>query len=454
MSKKAKLLASLAGQAPLLLVVGKKIVASAVATATYRKHECTACSTQVAFAEVPGVDPYCPSCGGTTTPVLGDPIPMTVPEEQLTAVNCPHCQSQNVLEDRTMDVLAGVLHCAACGNGVNFKATAADEDLESVGLTPGNDGEEGDEATRVADEPKDVQGVHQAAAKQPVKAAEDDSTPKDDMVDDGAEFVDIDVPDSLEDDDDVDVQLDDDGEEARVLAFVGGVHAYTLVKANAGENADLLTHRTFHQALERETLKSGHKALASFGFTPVTLKVNLGRIVDKRVQATLAGEKQAVQASLTDVRDNFEQCAKISAVALTQNFYRGRSNPLQDVLIAALAGAGVKQAKTFVKRAMVQAGPQFVEALLELADELMDKSVEHRNEISDSLTQMSPEAINAEVDENTESPEGDDELKTSPDEITARLQRPVHQTRQTQMANVEVAGTSSMAAQLRQLKNL
>lgn len=464
MSKRAKLLASLAAQAPLLLFVGKKVTASAVANASYRKHKCTACPTEVAFAEVPGVVPYCPSCGSTTAPVAGDAIPMAPQEELLTSVNCPHCQSANVVEDRTTEALAGVMHCAACGNGVNFKATAeaADSDIETEPLTDGNDGEEGAGENRTGDQPKDVQGVHSAAAAAtPVKVkadTDDDNGEPDDGIGDigdDVDSVDIDVPDQLNEDDDVDVQMDDDGEEARLLAFVGGVHAYTMTKQTAGDNADLIGQTSFHQALQRECAKSGHRALASYGFTPVTLKVNLGKVVNKRVQATLAGEKAAVQASLTDVRDNFEQCAKIAAVALTQRFYKNRANPLQDTLVAALNAAGVKQAKTFVNRAMVQAGPQFVTALLELADELMDKSLDHRNELSDSLTEMSPEAINAEVDPDTDSPEADAELRTSPEEITARLSNPVQQTRRTtQTAGLTDTGASSMAAQLRQLKNL
>lgn len=455
MSKKAKLLASLATQAPLLLFVGKKVTASALSGATYQKHKCTACNTEVAFGEVPGVVPYCPSCGGTTSPVAGDPIPMVPQEELLTSVNCPHCQSANVVEDRTLEVLAGTLHCAACGNGVTFKATAdVDPDLETEKLTDGNDGSEGGPESRMLDEPKDVQGVHQAAAK-PVKAADEDENDADAAPvgsDDKGDYVDIDVPDSLEDDDDVDVQLDDDGEEARLVAFVGGVHAYSLVKANAGDNAEVLTTKSFHKALAAETAKHGHKCLASYGFTPVTLRVRLGRVVDKRVQAELADAKAVVEASHNDVRDNFEQCAKIAAVALTQNFFRGRSNPLQDQLVAGLQAAGVKQAKTFVNRAMVGAAPQFVTAMLELAEELMDKSVEHRNELSDTLSQQSPEAINAEVDENTDSPEADDELRTSPEQITARLSQPVHATRKAETAST--SGSSSMAQQLRQLKNL
>lgn len=470
MTKRAKQVASLATQAPLLLFVGKKITASAVATASYQKHKCTACNTEVAFAEVPGVTPFCPSCGGTCSPMSGAPVPMAPQEELLTSVGCPHCQTQNVVEDRLLDVLAGVVHCGGCGNGVTYKAVAvaeddkiggndgpagaetdnnSDEEIRQEAAADGEDGTDGaadgaNEGTGLGEPDQnidDAQGVHQAAS--------------DAAIGDDVDEIDVDLPDGLDDNADVEVKLDDDGfgEEAKLLAFVGGVHAYTLVKANAGDNADLMTQPSFHQALQRETASGGHKVLAGYGFSPVTVKVRIGRIVEKRVQAALTTEQAKVVASLTDVRDNFEQCAKIASAALTQNFFRHRTNPLQDQLVAALTGMGVKQAKTVVNRAMLNAGPAFVTAMLELADELLDKSVEHRNELSDSLTQMSPEAINADAQEDVDGPEADDELRTSPEEITARLQSPVEATtRHRQQASAQ--DFSSAAQRLRQLKNL
>lgn len=458
MRKKAKLLASLAQQNPLLLFVGKAVTASAVTSASYMKHKCEACHTEVAFADVPGMTPYCVACGGNTVPVGQEALPVAPKEELLTQVGCPHCASQNVVEDRMMDVLAGVLHCAACGGGVNFKATAEVTDLETEPvseMTPGNqpeEGPQGDPQTAAEDGKQGAQSNPPAVVNETLEDPVDQGV---DQVAADADAIDVDLSDAADEDGDVEVKLDDDGfgENAKLLAFVDGVHTYTLVKASAGENADLLTHKSYHSALERETAANGHKALLDHGFEPVKVKVQIAKIVQARVEALLGEDRAKVVASLNDVRDNFEQCAKIAAVALNKGFFKGRTNPLKDQLIAQLEGMGFAQAKTVVGRAMANAAPAFVTAMLELADELLDKSVEHRNELSDSLTDMAPEAIQAEVDENVESPEADPELRTSPEEITARLQNPAMPVRRPRQTETASAGGSA-ASRLRALKNL
>jgi predicted RNA-binding Zn-ribbon protein involved in translation (DUF1610 family) len=608
MTKKAKLLAALAQKAPILLfAAARTLTVARVKAATYKTHKCTACSTQVAFGSQvgDGLAPFCPACGEATAPVdLTETVPMAPQEELLTAIGCPHCSNQNVIEDRTALAMAGTLHCASCGNGISFKpsATTADadaddaaeemEDGDDVATDDGLDGVDDEEEVAkleqaavdaraklvakavakavakktkvVADAPmsgadsevnqstapdgagpesgadsEDNQStapegsgpmsgadseVNQSTASTKVEAGDDESEDADTMTDvgdtdgdagdgdgdedDAAEpdmtglegllddstdsteelndeeasikttagdddeddFTELDMGDVADEDGDVDLQMvdpEDETEEAQLVAFVNGVHTMTLVKASAGDNADVFANTSFHKALRKEAKKAGFRALASYGFETVKIQVPLKRVVEKRVQAQLATDKAVLTASVEDVSANFDQCAKIAAVALTQNFYRDRVNPLQDQLVASLTAMGFKQAKQVVSQAMIAACPQFVEATLQLATELMGKSVELRNELSDNLSQMNPVVANMfdPLDDDVVDDQASEDIATNPEAVVARLRGERLKTTAS-FGAVETAGRNgppstapvrhsrtSLGATLRSLKN-
>lgn len=484
--KKAAVLASLSASAPLLLFAAKTLVSASLASTTYRAHKCTACATEVAFgAPADGVSPFCPACGGDTAPV--EQVVVVEPQEELlTSVGCPHCAMQNVAEDRMLAALKGDMHCAACGNAISYKAVASDvEEQLEVEKLDANDGPEQDikdetastkkakgKTQTAADDETDLVEDAQAIAKgisQGAEAVADALSQHaedvgstgygdSDVDDDGNMDVDLSDVTGDDDDDDVDMSLDNDSEEARVLAFVNGVHTMTLEKADAGENADVMVQTGFLKSMQREAKKSGIKALAAYGFKGVTLKLPINKIVEQRVQAALAAEKAVIEAATSDLTDNFNQCATIAAVALTQNFYKNRTNPIQDSLVASLESMGFKQAKQVVRRTMAHSAPQFVTAMLELASELMTRSVDSRNELSDTLAAMNLDvaATTPAFDEDAEETQ---DMIDSPDQLVARLTSGVEarpsearaKGRTKQVASA--SGLSHLGSRLRQLKS-
>jgi transcription elongation factor Elf1 len=466
MQKKAKLLAALAAKSPLLLFAGRTATLAAVQTAHYTRHKCTACNTEIAFgAPVDGMAPFCPQCSEPMTSCGDQVVPVMPQEDQLTSVGCPTCSTQNVVEDRMADAMAGKISCSACGTAIAYMVNAAEDD-DAIPDDDTLDREFNDGEDNGTDDPEDDDTVQQAGAGDPAadaadavargaKAAADaarSAGSTDDLGDLGDDDLDLDMTDVAPDDGDVEVKLDEDGQEARLLAFVDGVHTMTLAKADAGDNADLLVQTSFHQALQREAARSGYKALAGYGFKPVTLRVPLGRLVEKRVQAALAADKARVEASLRELSADYQQCVQIAAAALTHNFYRHRPDPLQAQLIASLEGMGVKQARKVVASAMLAAGPQYATALLELAEELLDKSVDTRNELSDTLSQINPAASTSgdfDADDETDEDDGLATTASLRDRLTAGVQ-PVRSAPVTAGAG----SATSMGSQLRQLKNL
>lgn len=501
--RKAKILAALAAQSPLLLFAGRTATTAAVQTARYKEHKCTACSTVVAFGTAAeGVVPFCPHCSNVMTPSEVE-VQVLPQEDQLTSVGCPACSTNNVVEDRMADALGGKLACTACGTQISYLMASSDEDEgddeddaeETEGVEPketaaeidseldsasdtGNDGPEGDEEDRDANRESTTETADAAsdaanAVADGARAAADAARQATEEVDadgsldlglgsdveaaaDDEDEIEVDLTDAVDEDGEVEVKLDEDGTEARLLAFVDGVHVATLVKADAGDNADILVHASFHQALSREAAKKGHRALAAFGFKPVSVKVQIAKLVEKRVQAALAADQAKVEAKLGDLSADYNQCLQIASAALTTNFYRNRPNPLVNQLVANLETAGVRQARKIVTNAMLAAGPQYATALLELSEELMDKSVETRNELSDTLSQMNPAATAGEVDFEDEEDQGDDEDNGDSEfaSLKDRLTAGVHVAPRSRNAETAHADLSGLGARLRDLKNL
>jgi len=479
---KAKKLAVLASASPLIVYAGTSVTTEKVHAASYRTHECNDCHTEVAFGQVDGFQPFCPSCGGDTAPGA-DVAPPPVQEELLTSISCPHCSTANVVEDRLLAALEGTLHCAACAKSMNYKHTAAtvDQALETEPLDAedvkninGTDSTDDDPANVDADKVNelgsaDTKDTTESASATAVKEVAGEDGTENDLAEDGkaiakgvakgaeavgealmehkeeVEGMDVDLTDAVPEDGEVDVKTDESEEEARLLAFVDGVHVLTLEKAHAGENADVMLTRGFQAAMLREAEKHGFKALASFGFKPVKVRVNIKQIVERQVQAALADRTAEVTASLDSLKADWDQCTKLAASALTNGFYKSRSNPLADVLVASLTGMGFKPAKQVVTRALQTAAPDFIKATAELASELMGKSLQHRNELAETLQEMHP-AIN--IDDGEADDYSDMENATA-DTVTARLSsgvRPVSKTRE------QVTASVSSAAELRALK--
>lgn len=469
-SKRAKVLASLS-KAPLLVFAGTdKAVASvkALKRVEFASHECAHCHTVVAFgSDVDGVEPVCPTCGGEHfSPVDVEPIPVdTYTEDNVSAVTCPNCGASNAFDDRILAALGGHVHCAACGHAMHEEGTD-DSDENIYDVTASDEGDEDDlfddfEAAETEDldddgvEDEDEDSDEEEAGfarKRKVRANvtntnddldEDSVKPKltfpsdntnpdldevpsaGDVINTNPEIseeadLDVDLLENAdEDSDDIEiVQHKDDEGNVTLLAFVDGVNVATLDEDDAGDKADLIGNRHFRDSLEVEAKTKGVKALASYGFKPVTAKVSIAKIVTARVRAALIKETASLKRTTADVRDDFDQSFRIAIAALNAGYYRNRKNPLVASLVGSLKAMGVSQAASVVKRAMQTASEEFVNQTLELTDELLEKPVEVRNEIADNLSEINPDLQFESAED-----EGDDvvEDEATPEDVVARL---------------------------------
>jgi hypothetical protein len=197
-----------------------------------------------------------------------------------------------------------------------------------------------------------------------------------------------------------------------LVASINNLPVATLEKANAGENQNVFFSRQLISAIKHSAKKVGaEKALSSFGFELAKVNIPVGNIVAKRVDAKLAEHKDKLQASVQTLSDDYEQALSLAMAALTKGFYRNRGNAVRDSLVQELSAANVRNPGKLVYRVFASAGMQFNKDVLELAKELLSKSVDHRNELAGSLGEMAPKEAEEEEDSIDEGDDFEDKLE-------------------------------------------
>ncbi len=474
--KRARVLASLA-KSPMLVFAGTAQVtdnAEDLKQVEFKAHECASCGTQLAFgSDVEGVQPFCPTCGHEHFVAAdSDPVPVEhYEEDDLSVAVCPGCGAHNAFDDRVLAGLQGHVYCAACGCSLQTasaedepEGVEEDEDIYDVNASEDLDDFDTDEGVEEADnfdsldddEQDDAEGDEDdevehasfrrkvSSKKRQVKASdaearrlslednpintnpEMDNEPSasgvintsSDLSAETADEVEVDLLENANPDDKVSVvqQVSHDGE-TQLVAYSGGTPVALLDKEGAGEKADVIGHRHFREALETEAAVKGAKCLSAYGFKPITAKVQLASIIQKRVQAALAESEEEKTANKEEIKKDYEQALHIAVAALNTGFYRGRGNPLASTLVASLEAMGVKQAKAVVKRAIAAASQEFLDETLGLTDELLAKDVNFRNELADTLSEVEPNAL---LDEDGEGEAEENEAPVG-ESVVARL---------------------------------
>jgi hypothetical protein len=124
----------------------------------------------------------------------------------------------------------------------------------------------------------------------------------------------------------------------------------------------------------------------------------LGRIVTARVAALAAKERKKIQASVDNLSEDMQQSLQLASLALAKGFKNVR-NPLSERLVATMQGVGIKSAQQLVSREMAASGLEYAQAVLELANEYRNKSVDFRNELAEALSDAGPMLPEGDEDE-------------------------------------------------------
>jgi hypothetical protein len=372
---------------------------------------CKHCGTTVAALK--DSEPFCITCGSDQVDLddEADLAPEELNETQeLSGIICAGCNTHNILTDVVAAKLAGKMHCITCGDALEF-------DQPAVGADDGDDLPEVNPVGQDdADALDDVQIVDEAAGADDVDTgpegevsldgddattaghgdgADEDLHPPVDAdtpgtmtapyeAPEGAETVDVSMADVVPEDvsDEFDVSADDEA----MVATVNHVPVARLMREQAGDYADMWGKHSFLRAIVAAVETEGREAaLAHFGFEPIIAKFPLKKLVDSQVATALAAEKTRVQASIDNTREDYKHGLAIAAAGLQKGFFKGYDHPLKAALFEELQAAGVRAPAKMIDRVFRAQGSAFMGTLLALAEEVMAKPLEVRNELASSV---------------------------------------------------------------------
>lgn len=171
-----------------------------------------------------------------------------------------------------------------------------------------------------------------------------------------------------------------------VLAQVAGVQVATLTEETAGTHAGVMHSKAFHLGVKELAKTQGVRAaLAHFGFKETQVKLPQTRVVASLVQKRVAEQASAMQASTAELAENFEHSLQLAATGLNKGQFKGKTNPLIKTLANVLVTAGVQNAESVVRSALLRSGDAYNETLIEVATSLVNKGTKYRNELAEML---------------------------------------------------------------------
>lgn len=174
-----------------------------------------------------------------------------------------------------------------------------------------------------------------------------------------------------------------------ILAMLNNVHVASLAQADAKDNSKIFTTEAFLNAILHTAKDQGvRKALAHYGFKSVEIKVPLNKVVSALTKKRSAEKAAEFAAKAKTFTDEFKQCLSIAAAGLNKGFFREHDNVLKAAFYEMLTTAGVKRSEKIIDQVFSKYGDSYHKTLFTLATELMQKPVDVRNALSDTIGEV------------------------------------------------------------------
>jgi len=390
---------------------------------------CTDCGTHFVTANA---QPFCVTCGSDDVEIEEVEVDTELPEsdEEMSAVLCSACGTHNIVHDDVALALAGKMHCVTCGTDIEYPtdliSAAKDEESEEDEITEDDVKEEVEESSTKSkskskkeiaesedsdfeaeeeldeeedeitaskelkeeecdeecEEEKEEKASKKAAAE---KAEADDEEKEDDAYSEDSEMDNVDEACiKLIAQASGDLELTRVGQ--KIVAFVGDVQVATLDKSNAGENAPIFNSETFASAIQHTAKQIGaEKALAHYNFNILSVKVPVPRLVEERASVLVEAKEKELALAVKDVRDNYRHSLQIAAAGLNKKFFRGRTNLIREALATELSALNFKNPTKMLDRVFATFSDKHHQVLFELAEDLMNKNAEVRNQLAEAV---------------------------------------------------------------------
>ena len=185
--------------------------------------------------------------------------------------------------------------------------------------------------------------------------------------------------------DDVTFHLTDDPQNPVLNVIVASVPAARITLASFGaqasEMADIFRTERYQQGLRTAMASQGvlnllKKARAEFYATAYRST----DIFEEAVASAESVSKEQVAVAMAGLREDFVDAIQLVSAGMDKNFFQ-IENPLKRALYINMANAGVRDPMGVIEASFSEASAAHFEAVVEKAVEIMDKSVEAREEI-------------------------------------------------------------------------
>lgn len=371
---------------------------AAIASHQFAKHRCRSCASTFDHVRAGnGYKPFCVTCGSEDVDVGDDSNPTIPADDELTAVVCSTCDTVHAFNKQLASM--GHVHCASCGTSMKTTANADEDDLPATPNVLDMDDEETaddlemmdideDEAAEVFDSTDDTEDHDELEL--PVQVSDADEMPGNNYTnkdtDTDGDTLEVNLVDVAVDEEMPVEELSFSYSGNRVNVLAGEKLIATLTAETAGSNADILQTDAFRMSVSHSVEKEGlKKALTHYNFKPVVISVALSKVVKAKVVAAVAIREKQIAAKQKDFGDSFQQALDIAAAGYASNFWRGKTDPVKESLIAELSAVGFRSPAKLINKVFAAHGVAQQRAVLEVARDLATKPVETLNSLSDAI---------------------------------------------------------------------
>ena len=173
-------------------------------------------------------------------------------------------------------------------------------------------------------------------------------------------------------------------------AYYKGTPVATILKAQAGDNADLFDSPKFgHVAIAVAKQAGVKQALTELGFKPIRHEVSLSQEISRIVaERTEQATEQAEQAVASHI-ESFEAALATALIGMNRGFFQGKANPLKAALCSSLSSTGVRSPEVLVDRVFSANHDSMLKEAVALAKEIMAKPAEVQESLSRTIMDMS-----------------------------------------------------------------
>lgn len=170
----------------------------------------------------------------------------------------------------------------------------------------------------------------------------------------------------------------------RVTATVNNIPVAYLIKDKV--DAELWGKTNWLRSIKQIAATHGRKkALSHFNFDPIVINFPLKNRIQQAALMQTEKYSRVVEARVSDLREDYKQAIAIAAAGLNKGFFKNKENVLKAAFYDELCSVGVTKPAALVDKVFAAVGEKFLSTLLELAEELIEKPIEIRNQLSDTV---------------------------------------------------------------------